>query len=672
METKWNDKTEDVNIAESSTGAGYGLVNIQVDVSQLDQPPRAYTNVSIANGASFDQNSADGDGGGVFVDKGVNLEWTGAKSTENHAGGSGGGLYMEDGILTIGASSSSDISSKSNSGGDTVGSLSNSNSNSGESHSLSSTEGYLGKNVATKSGGGLYAKKTTVKLHSAVIEKNVANMGGGVCIDDGNLENVNEDSLSNIQKNIATMGGGMALHDVTFQSININVKQNTALKFESSIQDKGVSSTLSVTKDSAADKALVSGQWAKQKDSKQDLFSIAIETANGNDGGFGGGIYAAGLISWSLNETKIDFVVEENRANAGGGLFLNNPSENSKIEGLSVKNNRGIYDSSMGGGMFIASVKATGNGGTSSVGSISEAKPTIILSKINVEGNAPEKDLSTNDDVYQNMLKGGGIALEKCTGVKIANSEIKGNAATSGGGMYIDDSPGNEEQPGVTFEATTFLSNKARRIPSKASAEGHGGGIYATGKSTDIYSKSLEFQECTCQGNGGGVAVYHGSKFVLDDSKFEKNTALEGNGGGVFISTALGLKDGNKTIISKLTVRGSTFGEDIEDKQTNKTTEEETSDTPYIGALKGGAVYVERSQATISRTTFQKVASEEQGGALYMGGQGGSASLDIVTITMCYAEKSTGGAAYISDMFDAELKHSNVKDCQAIEAVHFQ
>ena len=245
--------------------------------------------------------------------------------------------------------------------------------------------------------------------------------------------------------------------------------------------------------------------------------------------------------------------------------------------------------------------------------------------------------------------------------------------------MYVENSlPGSRYSSILRLDNSSFQLNKAKAIPTKPNANGNGGGIFATGSQTTIMGSDLIIEDCSCDGNGGGSSVSNGANVKFYSSAFVRNTALSGNGGALFVTSPADIKDHNSSDRSSVHVEGSTFGNFLESQEDNQQSsvnatigESDASkatqsiEVPRISALKGGAIYVDKSTATVIQSSFNSIGSENEGGAMYMSGTKGSATIEEVSIYNCQAEKSSGGAAHITNFFDAEFTNTNVEFCKA-------
>ena len=275
--------------------------------------------------------------------------------------------------------------------------------------------------------------------------------------------------------------------------------------------------------------------------------TISSNNSGTDQDGYGGGVY--------INDRTAEFimnkgsVISSNKANAGGGVFLES-GKFTMIDGTisenSVENDGGgvfIYSHycqfSMKAGSIIKN-KAEGNGGgvytdtdfELSGGSISENTAGDYGGGIYTEAdiNMTSGEISANkayDDGGGVYFYGDEFAMSGGT-IKDNESLYQGS---EGGGVYVDS--GSE----FTMTGTSSIEN------NKSSEEG--GGVFVIGKFT------MDGNDATISGNttgerGGGIACEGDGYFVINKGTVKDNIA-ESEGGGLYVRNSCVMNGGSIT-----------------------------------------------------------------------------------------------------------------------------
>lgn len=176
----------------------------------------------------------------------------------------------------------------------------------------------------------------------------------------------------------------------------------------------------------------------------------------------------------------------------------------------------------------------------------------------------------------QNQDRWGGGMLNYDVSPTVANCIFTGNSAGRGGGMYSYNFNGEILNCEFTFNSS---------IDSTSTGDG-GGGMYTYYSHATV--TGCAFTNNTSQKNGGGM-MDDKSSSVIDSCSFNNNTA-EDYGGGIHVNG---------------------FGSMYEPDITNCT-------VTGCGALSGGGIYNNYSEAVISGCTVTGNTCEEQGGGVFI------------------------------------------------------
>ncbi|MEJ2653578.1 MAG: S8 family serine peptidase, partial [Gammaproteobacteria bacterium] len=244
-----------------------------------------------------------------------------------------------------------------------------------------------------------------------------------------------------------------------------------------------------------------------------------LNITNGNSGSEGGGIrFALGDGTGLLTLTSID--IYGNQGYWGGGLWVGSDAD-------VIGDNVDIYDNTSttyGGGVRLYGGRA--NFSNSNIHDNSAPYGAGIYATLQ-NGSAPRIDLPTYADVYLNTAitsdgLGGGIYLREGTASLADCSDIYGNDALSGGGVYM-------------ITSTLTIEGSCSEIDGNTATD-DGGGIYAQGSTVNLDNDAELYNNDATTGDGGGA--------YLDDSDLWSDKALvwyntaAGYGGGVYARDA--------------------------------------------------------------------------------------------------------------------------------------
>ncbi len=332
-----------------------------------------------ATGTVFDENTAvRGYGAAVYVYNGGPLRFASCSFAGGLAYRDGGGLYSysADGDVTVEDCSFTDNVATNGSGGAVY-------INRGDGLTL--TRADISRNEAKNYGGGvaiLYPVQTTID--QTIIELNTANTysGGGLYYDAYSSEaadflmhdTVVEDNYA------AASGGGLMVRYADVVEVH-----------RSDIHDN-------VTED----RAFGGGLYLRDTTGRVDIGNTSFE---GNEGGFGGGMYFEGTAALDVPDDWYNLIFASNRARVGGGACF--------VRGVSAT---------------LRHLTVVGNAATDAAGG-------LCLSEIAVE---------LGDSVFAHTVSGAALhAFDSATATNLylTYSNFYGNADGDAGGELVLDGP---------------------------------------------------------------------------------------------------------------------------------------------------------------------------------------------------------------------------------------
>lgn len=435
------------------------------------------------NTLNISNNISSLNGGGIYIEEGSLAMANGSINNNNITGsGHGGGIYIENGDFTIEA-------------GQLVGNSVSSGMGagvyivgSGTLGNFTMKGGEIKNNTASNNnGGGVYVNGGNFTLYQGTITGNISSGdGGGVYVNGGNF--ILNHSMGSISTNKAVNGGGVFLNNGNFD--------------------------------------------------------LVVGKITGNiTSGLGGGVYLKGDdCIYQLKKGQI----EDNEANNGGGVYLENGSfilapdqgDNGSILGnIASSKGGGVYiadggDFTMRGGTVAGNSTQVGNGGG-----------------IFLDGGS---FYQTSGKINGNVAKtnGGGVCIMNNGNFTMSNGEITQNGTLQAGGDAVTINGG-----GVYLDGGA-LNVEAGSISDNGSVE-NGGGVYIMNGTVAMGSGKIQRNKCGQY--GGGVYVYNSSLTEDKTVSFSGGT-LEGNsaryGGGVCVDGLIILTIGNVEIAENIAVNG--------------------------------------------------------------------------------------------------------------------
>ena len=541
------------------------------------------------NGRTVESNRSGRDGGGVYVENGF-LQLFQATVKKNQGSENGGGIAMKDCGFDIAVSEIYENEAKNGGGVAILGSDTKSNS-----HTIHEVVTTIHDNTA-RYGGGIYAQDAEFQLTGLTIEKNTANNnGGGIYIKGNSSVTVNGGQISDNQASgtnrSASGGGGIFAENgptVTLSGATLSGNQVTG--------DYGCGGgvhvdggTLTVNNSKILNNATNSSGGGIFV--KNSALSVADSEITGNNGGqSGGGIKIVDSNSDSAHEIIKTHITDNSAIQYGAGIRVETALLT--LTDSELSGNTATASGSEGGGLSVmgsADLMLSGNtitgnsardgGGIwvrSDIDTVVTIKNTQITGNNNIDGtsvyagggvmirqeNGKKADVTIEDSKIDGnrSANGGGIYLLNAVDLKLKNSSVSGNNATSvGGGIFAQDGTqlhtdkltvsGNTAAHGGGLYLWNTGSAPIQAELQNSSIDGNkatgwGGGIFTnTGVMLTLNNTSISENEAS---TAGGLLLWKGSSAVLTNGKICSNTAK--NGGGVYATENSALRMGSGSI----------------------------------------------------------------------------------------------------------------------------
>ncbi len=329
----------------------------------------------------------------------------------------------------------------------------------------------------TGNGGGIYVQSSSFTFASGTVSGNYARRyGGGINVNayGGGAATVNLSGSVEISGNYAGYGGGVSQEtgecNMTLDE-SVKILNNTA---------RGIAHTeygnygtggngggiFILSGNLVIESGTVSGNTAKGDGGGVTLRSGTIEVNSGN--------------------------IENNTATNGGGISLENGTITVSGNSSYFKNNRAV---NYGGGLYVAN-------------SLDGSQKSVTFSGGTFEGNR--------------AVAGGGICVSGNINLTASATNLKNNAATNGGGVYLLN--GGKGTTSMTYTGGIITGNTATGIPQNqttaykndANNMGVGGGVYLSENTSltlnisgevplGLYGNSASFAADDIYANGKGT-----------------------------------------------------------------------------------------------------------------------------------------------------------------------
>ena len=310
-------------------------------------------------------------------------------------------------------------------------------------------------------------------------------------------------------------------------------------------------------------------------------FEMKGGSINGNTvlgEGFGGGVYMS-----DSSLTMSGGTISGNKAQDGGGLYLDRNSFT--MSGGTISNN--TCDKN-GGGLLVYNNDCRITGGTISGNTSNDSGGGICLT----HGALKLGSCTISDNTAKGESYGGGIYISDGS-LNIEGTKIKGNAAGSGGGVYVRQSRFEMKDGAVT-------NNKSVK---------DGGGLTIGGKDCKMIGGSVSRN--VSGGRGGGVSLIPGASFTISGGTLSDNTALDGNyGGGAYVSKGSLLIENAKIVGNKGGTGGGVFSSEGSLTMNNCSVENNSASDL------GGGIYVVRQDWQMTNGKVSGNTSGSHGGGI--------------------------------------------------------
>ncbi|MBU5361853.1 hypothetical protein KQI58_12295 [Enterococcus raffinosus] len=482
------------------------------------------------NNATVSQNTATEAGGGIYA-KNTDVKLSNGEVTGNEAKqGNGGGIYSENnaveiqdsqigGIDELGSNEENNKANRANKGGGIYK----------EGGTLVLNKGTIVNNLATDSGGGIYAKNTNITDTSSEVYLNSSNKGAGIYSEQGGLQLEKSTFKNNTAK------------DRIIEKVdeNDNPYQETVIGEGGGLYSTGT--LLTLTNAVIADNSSTNGGgiFVKGNTLKLEDTTLTNNTATID----GGGIRATGEVNLEImGETSR---INTNKATHGAGISANENSKISMTDGMI----NGNIATGRGGGVnldgtdtrFTMTSGVVSNNVGFQCGGILADKAIIDISNATFTANQAKGNKA--GEGY-----GGGIFVESGGKATIADSTFTENIAYDGGGVYVS----KNSQP-LTITKTLFKDNKVRHF---------GGGLLVNGTQTEL--TDVQFISNLADRYGGGIKVGEGATLKMagtinadgaaSTSMFQGNKARYGGGLSVNSGKEVGDEGSKVTLINTFVI----------------------------------------------------------------------------------------------------------------------
>ncbi|MDO4332020.1 MAG: SpaA isopeptide-forming pilin-related protein [Eubacteriales bacterium] len=639
-------------------------------------------NTFTMEGGTLCKNSAQGHGGGIFLHDGGKMTMSGGEIGENMSGGNGGGIYGSRTAITVSNAVISDNRS-SGSGGGIFSSL---------GVVTLGEETQICRNEATTSGGGIYDGNGTVNLRGnvQVFENTTGGNGGGVWATTLNMESgIIRDNRAKegaglatcggtisggeILRNDATAGSGGGIFNVlgTLSIADVYIAENTAAENGGGIyigrggveMDGGI-----ITKNTAnagggvMGSQLMNGFWqnggllygntARIKNGGSDFCFTKVSTKNE-------------VFLRPANEVEIDGI------SRGNAWYFEN--EKTYVTDTAVE-----YDGSTAAGTYsytflpggrddaVASVDGT------TYASVQEAVDslrgdfsgkTVLMLQDSRENVVIPENTKVSLDLNGHILRGQGssvLTVEETAELTILDAtEEKNGQITGGVGSANPYSSGTETVGGGLFVKGTAALESGTIVNNRAD---YGGGVYVGGSGVFMLRKD----GVITQNTGEGVCVNYNEgeggagSFLMTGGEISENT------GGVLMGAANAVftmdegADGNSGLITANTRSNNAYGGGV--LLYGGTMRLKAGAITGNQSTYGGGIYIGRTEAADFYMSGGLIAENtaNAGGGIYVLKESGCTfEISGGSITHNMAEIGEGGGIYFANS-TAQLQRNAV------------
>lgn len=668
-------------------------------------------------GGTISGNHADYDGGAVYSYGGT-ITMTGGTITGNTAGQHAGGVSLDGSTLNLsGTAIIADNSANSNGGGIYVwydgtiditgGTISNNTARLDGGgiyfygpNDVTIKGGNISGNTAGQSGGGIYCDAdANLTMTSGTVSNNTARFGGGLYVYDnftmsGGTISDNKAERQGAAVYFDTNGrflrsGGTISDNVGSVAVHFDMETSGETKWGHIVQysiDWGEKVECSIIDDWTAEDGVagfgtgtgfhngrlhvptganiildLSGHTINRNlAGKEAIARGNVMLVNGNleiiddsvnktgkiTGGNTNSISGGAIHVYHGNLTLISGSITNNTANYGGGVYVQDGTftmTGGKIDNNSAMRGAGVCVSpnakfAMNGGTITGNTATSDGGGvyvhsggnfTMNGGTISENNSRWGAGVYVVNGMCEINDGEISGNTASS--NGGGVWVN-CNngnnGTLIMNGgKITNNTASSnGGGVYVADNSTFEMNGGEISDNTTNTD---------------GGGLVVKNDSTFLMTAGT-ISNNTSTLSGGGVYVANNSKFIMNDGELSTNNAST-NGGGVYVDGGCAFTMNGGTISGNTAQDG---GGGVGVYNGGSTFEMTDGDISNNSATNGGGVHVNSGTFEMLDGVITGNTASGRGGAVY---SNSSFTMTGGTITQNKAPSIDGGGVYVTN-----------------------
>jgi predicted outer membrane repeat protein len=557
-------------------------------------------------------NTATGNGGGLYLVNGTTLTVTGGQvgHTSFSSGGNdavlGAGMYV-DGSRVI-------------------------------------FKGKIQNNIATNSGGGIYATNSMLTMTQSMVGglgHHEPNQIGATGLNGAGMYLINNthawldqtNIFSNTMTNAATgYGGGIYIRQSSF--LTMTNSRVEAHKLPSAFDGRGAglyvydaTVTLSSTVVATNTAANFAGGVRMFGTSVLNVVDGSIFSNNQALGGNGGGIAATNVPDINVK----DSIFQNNHAiGSGGAIYMD-------AGALSFEGSWAVVDneaSNHGGAVAFL--------GTSSASFRSTNGPTTsLISNNHAGGNGGAIYLGNASNVSLHATSGYLLAIESNT------AGLDGGAAYAGGGGFFDvygkvsasdnSALGNGGAFYLSGGSRLWIDDYFNNLPSvNGNSAANGGAIYAL-NSPRVECDGVQFGSSgngsTATSGSGGAIYLNTSAFSAENCVFQGNQALGGNGGAIAAITSTVNVVATYPLTATVTQQPGFLDRNTPDAPLATACNPGTRNCSRMvlntASGDGGAIYSSNSNVTLRQTILDQNTAQ-RGGAIYQ--ESASAGSEIANV----------------------------------------
>ena len=496
---------------------------------------------------TISQNSADEDGGGIYV--AGDLTVTGGAINNNDADTDGGGIFVTtDGTISL-KDAVIDSNSASKRGGGLFLHLK-------ENATVSGCQ--ITNNRSSSYGGGLFmdAKGKTLAINNStdkntqIEHNNASDDGAGIYLRYGTIDMTGGSLSGNTTDNDG--GGAKITKDTTFTANGVTISNNQAKSEEGGgVKNLGTTTLKNCIITGNSAKKHGGGVFNDDDDSSEGDLTVDGCTISGNSSSSnGGGVYSDHKLTLKGNNTIGESEVEgtayegNSAAERGGGLFVGRDSKSADISNsLVMKGNKAV----IGKDIYLRDgqkLNLTGEITGTNIGSIDMQELGIFTVNYSTyhSGVDPKTYFNTDDSAMHVELTEDGKEAQISSSwpdlQTLINETEEGKTLTLDKGYIADYNDSRLEiKKDITIDLNGFTLNRS------CIHERDNGHVIEVYKDAMLTIKdSSDKKTGTITGgyaqDGGGIYVSKGATLKMEAGTISGNKA-DGDGGGIFVAGTL-------------------------------------------------------------------------------------------------------------------------------------